>query len=70
MESPELKVLAFNCSLKSAHGGEKSSTDALLKQLIDELEGHGAKGEILRAVDYNIKAGVKSDEGNGDDWPT
>jgi multimeric flavodoxin WrbA len=64
-----LKVLAFNCSLKSARDKDKSSTEILLQQLMDELEGHGARGAIVRAVDHNIKAGVTSDEGKGDDWP-
>lgn len=64
-----LKVLAFNCSLKSATGREKSSTEVLLKQLLDALGEHGAKGDILRAVDFNIKPGVTSDEGEGDSWP-
>lgn len=64
-----LKVLAFNCSLKSARDRVKSSTEALLRQLMDELEKHGAKGAVVRAVDHNIKPGVKSDEGKGDDWP-
>jgi multimeric flavodoxin WrbA len=41
----------------------------LLRQLMDELEQYGAKGAIVRAVDHNIKPGVKSDEGKGDDWP-
>jgi multimeric flavodoxin WrbA len=66
---PPLKVLAFNCSLKSSKDKEKSSTDSLLKQLMDALEKHGAKGATVRAVDHNIKPGVKSDEGEGDDWP-
>jgi len=69
MAPPKLKVLAFNCSLKSAHAREKSSTDALLKQLMDELEEHGAKGEVIRAVDFEIKPGVSSDEGANDAWP-
>jgi len=64
-----LKVLAFNCSLKSAKDKEKSSTESLLRQLMDELEKHGATGAIVRAVDHNIKPGVKSDQGAGDDWP-
>jgi multimeric flavodoxin WrbA len=69
MPARKLKVLAFNCTLKSAHGREKSSTDALLKQFLEALEEHGATGEIVRAVDHNIKPGVKSDQGDGDDWP-
>ena len=68
-KTPPLKVLAFNCSLKSASAKEKSSTEVLLKQLMDELEKHGAAGAIVRAVDHNIKPGVTSDEGKGDDWP-
>lgn len=68
-QQPPLKVLAFNCSLKSSRSKEKSSTDALLQQLMDELEKYGAKGAVVRAVDHNIKPGVTSDEGKGDDWP-
>lgn len=64
-----LKVLAFNCSLKSASSKEKSSTETLLSQMMQALEEHGATGSIVRAVDHNIKPGVKSDEGEGDDWP-
>jgi multimeric flavodoxin WrbA len=69
MAQASLKVLAFNCSLKSAQAKEKSSTEKLLQELLDELEEHGATGAIVRAVDHNIKPGVTSDEGAGDDWP-
>jgi multimeric flavodoxin WrbA len=64
-----LKVLAFNCSLKGASTKERSSTQALLEDLLDALSEHGAKGAIVRAVDHTIKPGVTSDEGEGDDWP-
>lgn len=64
-----LKVVAFNCTLKSAREKEKSSTQVLLEQLMDALKENGAKGAVVRAVDHNIKPGVKSDEGKGDDWP-
>ena len=66
----DLKVLAFNCTLKSARGDEKSSTQVLIEQLMDALKKHGAKSDVIRAVDHNIKAGVQSDEGAGDDWPS
>lgn len=69
MANDKLNVLAFNCSLKSAAESEKSSTDALLKQLLAELKRHGADCEIIRAVDHNIKPGVTSDEGESDAWP-
>jgi multimeric flavodoxin WrbA len=64
-----LKVAAFNCSLKSEEGRETSSTDALLGQVMGEFAQLGAKGRIVRAVDHDIKPGVKSDEGKGDAWP-
>ena len=69
MAQPKLKVFGFNCSLKSARNREKSSTQVLLDQLMDALREHGASGATVRAVDHNIKPGVKSDEGEGDDWP-
>lgn len=65
-----LSVIALNCTLKS--GGESSSTDKMLSLVIDKLQPHGAEtaGEIVRVADLNIKPGVRSDEGEGDDWPT
>jgi multimeric flavodoxin WrbA len=69
MASAKLKILAFNCSLKSTEGKEKSSTDSLLDQLLEELRKLGAEGEVVRAIDHNIKPGVQSDEGEGDAWP-
>jgi multimeric flavodoxin WrbA len=65
----DLKVFGLNCSLKSIKDSESSSTDVLMQQLFDALAANGAKGEFVRAVDFNIKPGVKSDEGDGDDWP-
>jgi multimeric flavodoxin WrbA len=64
-----IKVAAFNCSLKSARNRESSSTDALLDQMMREFARLGAKGDVVRAVDHNIKPGVLSDEGPGDAWP-
>ena len=64
-----LKVAAFNCSLKSESDREDSSTDVLLGQIMKEFAKLGAEGSVVRAVDRNIKAGVRSDEGEGDAWP-
>src|ERR1700692_3006077 len=64
-----LTALAFNCSLKASNNKEKSSTDVLLGQLLDALAEHGVTGEIVRAVDHDIKPGMSSDAGNGDAWP-
>ena len=68
-ENSDLKVIAFNCSLKSAKAKETSSTEKLLNQLLEESAKHGAAGTIVRAVDHDIKPGVTSDEGDGDAWP-
>lgn len=62
-----LKIFAFNCTLKPSPAA--SSTDKLLQEVLDEFGTYGGEGEIVRAVDCNIKPGVTSDEGEGDDWP-
>lgn len=67
MAEAALDVLAFNCSLKG--GGAPSSTDRLLSELLAALGKEGARGEIVRAADHDIKPGVSSDEGPGDAWP-
>ena len=62
-----LKALAFNCTLKPSPA--PSSTEKLLREFLGALSQHQVTGEIVRAVDYNIKPGVSSDEREGDDWP-
>jgi multimeric flavodoxin WrbA len=41
----------------------------LLGELIEDLAEHGVESELVRVSDLNIKAGITSDEGEGDDWP-
>jgi multimeric flavodoxin WrbA len=62
-----LTALALNCILKP--GNEDSSTDKLLKELLQALGKHDVDGEIVRVADHNIKPGVTSDEGEGNEWP-
>jgi multimeric flavodoxin WrbA len=64
-----LKALAFNATLKSGSSSEPSSTDRMLGLIADELRKYDVETETLRLADYNIKPGVTSDEGAGDDWP-
>ena len=64
-----LTAFALNCSLKSTKDEERSSTDRMLSDLLGALKDHDAAGDIVRAVDHDIKPGVLSDEGNGDEWP-
>ena len=62
-----LKVLALNCTLTASPA--PSSTEKLLGELLAALREYDADGEIVRVVDRNIKPGVSSDEGEGDEWP-
>ena len=63
----ELTALGINCTLKASP--EVSNTEALMSACSALLEDHGVETEILRPVDYAIKFGVSSDEGDGDEWP-
>jgi multimeric flavodoxin WrbA len=64
-----LKAIALNATLKSSRSSEQSSTDRLLGLVTDELQKYRVSSEIIRLADHNIKPGVTSDEGDGDDWP-
>jgi multimeric flavodoxin WrbA len=64
-----LTAFALNCSLKPSSADESSSADKMLSDLLDAFAPHGVSGEIVRALDHDIKPGVESDMGEGDDWP-
>ncbi|WP_024588884.1 NAD(P)H-dependent oxidoreductase [Aliihoeflea sp. 2WW] len=64
-----LTAFALNCSLKPSSADESSSTDKMLSDLLDAFAPHGVTGEIVRVLDHDIKPGVESDMGEGDDWP-
>lgn len=64
-----LKALALNCSLK-ANASERSSTDAMIAVLESAFAEHDVEiTETVRVAACDIKPGVTSDEGPGDDWP-
>jgi multimeric flavodoxin WrbA len=62
-----LKVLALNCTLKPSPGA--SSTEKLLKELLEAFGEYDAAGDIVLVADFNIKPGVSADEGAGNHWP-
>lgn len=62
-----LTAFALNCTLK--RGSAPSSTDAMLRLTLSALRARGVEGEIARVADYDVKPGVSSDEGDGDQWP-
>lgn len=63
-----LSALACNCTLKP--GDEKSSTQKLLDEILAALAKYKVDGETVRVVNLEVKPGVSSDEGEGDDWPS
>jgi multimeric flavodoxin WrbA len=64
----DLSAVAFNCTLKPSPA--ESSCELLLKHLLAHLTERGvSRTEIVRVADYNVKPGVTSDEGDGDQWP-
>ena len=62
-----LSAVGFNCTLKSSPN--PSSTQKMLDLVLQAMAAHGVATSSARMADYNIKPGVKSDEGEGDDWP-
>ena len=65
--SNKLSALGVNCTLK--RGPEESSSQKILDQLLRALHKHDVESSSVRAVDHDIKPGVKADEGKGDAWP-
>jgi multimeric flavodoxin WrbA len=64
-----LKALALNCTLK-ADLSQESSTDAMIGVLKDAFAAVEVEiTETIRVAALDIKPGVTSDEGNGDEWP-
>jgi multimeric flavodoxin WrbA len=62
-----MKALFINCTLKPSP--KFSNTEALIMKAAGQLQELGADTEIIRFVDYDVKPGTSSDEGNGDEWP-
>jgi len=63
----ELKALFLNCTLKSSP--EVSNTEALIGKVIEWFDRLDVESEVVRVVDYHVRFGVTSDEGEGDEWP-
>jgi multimeric flavodoxin WrbA len=64
-----LTALALNCTLK-ADASQPSSTDAMIAVLRDAFAARGVQvTETVRVAALDIKPGVTSDEGDGDQWP-
>ena len=62
-----LKAVMLNCTLKYAP--EVSNTEALMLKVNEWWDTMDVETEIVRVVDYDVRFGVSSDEGDGDEWP-
>ena len=66
----KLKAVFLLATLKRKRGGgEFSHTETLCDLVIEELRAHDVACEIVRLVEYDIKPGIKSNMGKGDEWP-
>lgn len=64
-----LKALPLNCTLKS-DPDTPSSTDAMIEVLAAAFRDRKVDvSDTVRVAVLNIKPGVTSNEGKGDDWP-
>ena len=62
-----VRVLMLNCTLKKSPA--PSSADELGGRLLDEMRALGAETDVVRVVDHDVRFGVSTDEGDGDEWP-
>lgn len=62
-----MRATILNCTLKPSP--EDSNTGALARVVAGALEARGVDCEMIRVVDHEIKPGVETDMGAGDEWP-
>lgn len=62
-----LKAIFLNCTLKTSP--EVSNTRVLIDKAVSLFRELDVESEVVRVADYNVKFGVSSDEGDGDEWP-
>lgn len=62
-----IKAVILVCTLSPSP--KKSSSDLLAKEVSDELKKLDVQSNIIRVVDFDVKFGVETDMGGGDEWP-
>lgn len=67
MPDTTLTALALNCTLKPSPA--PSSSGLMAEQFMTALAEHGVAGTTVRVVDHDVKPGVETDMGGGDEWP-
>ena len=56
-----MRAIALNCTLKALD--KVSSTERLLRQVLEAMARYEVTAELVRVADLDIKPGVTSDEG-------
>jgi multimeric flavodoxin WrbA len=62
-----MRALLLNCTLKPSPAD--SNTAALARVVMDALASDGIETDSVRVVDHDVRPGVESDMGDGDEWP-
>jgi multimeric flavodoxin WrbA len=62
-----MKALILNCTLKPSPA--TSNTEALAAVVADKLREEDVEVREVRVVDKEVKPGVETDMGEGDEWP-
>lgn len=69
--STRIRALALVCTLNRSP--EPSSSEKLARQVLtaleDHIDGSQLEHEVVRVVDHDVRFGVSTDEGDGDEWP-
>jgi multimeric flavodoxin WrbA len=65
--SDDLSYFGISCTLKPSPA--RSSSALLLDEIAHRLDDAGCTGSTARVADHDVRFGVTSDEGDGDDWP-
>ncbi len=62
-----MRATLLNCTLKP--GPEDSNTQMLADHVIEAMSERGVTTEVFRLVDLDVRPGVETDMGEGDEWP-
>jgi multimeric flavodoxin WrbA len=65
--SDDPTYFGISCTLKPSPA--RSSSALLLDEIAQRLDAAGCTGSTTRVADHDVRFGVTSDEGDGDEWP-
>ncbi|MGW6007465.1 flavodoxin family protein [Streptomyces sp. NPDC055210] len=66
-ETTPLRAVALVCTLSPSPAA--SSSQLLAEQTMAALGEHGVTGKVIRIADHDVRPGVETDMGDGDEWP-